>query len=188
MGRYIGVFLFVCAVCIMLSNCVTAKDFASKQITYVPIGKVVHELGIFQPNTGKYQAELAVSDLGGFIVLSVMQTGARIAEGIKDVTGISWVTETLLIYTVSPIYGNPGVYVLNCTTRETKRIVTPKNLNAAYPEGTDYFELYRVSADKAYFYYAPDVDSVDFKDFRSRSSLYQSNLDGSEVRKTVDFE
>ncbi len=188
MVRYIRIIVLICTVCIILGNCATAKDLASEQITYVPIGKVVHEPGIFQQNKGKCHAYLSVNDLGGFVVLSVTQMGTNIAEVIKDVTGISWVTESLLIYSVSPIYGNPGVYILDCATKETKRIVAPKNTNAAYPNGTDYFELYRVSGEKAYFYYAPDVNSVQFKEFRSRSFLYQSNLDGSETRKTVDFE
>lgn len=186
MNRYIGKIFLACAVCIILSNCAAAKDIASKQVTYVPVGKVVHEPGMFQPDKGKYQAELAVNDLGGFFVLSVTQMGTPIVEEIKDVTGISWITESFLIYSVSPIYGNPGIYILNCLTREIKRIIAPKNINAAYPNGADYFELLRLSTDKMFFFYSADVDSVDFRQFRSPKFLFQANLDGSEVTKAVE--
>ena len=71
MFRYIGIIL-ICAVCIIFGNCVTARDSPSKQVTHISIGKVVHKPGIFQANKGKYQAELTVNELGGFIVLSVM--------------------------------------------------------------------------------------------------------------------
>jgi len=170
----------------MFVNCVTDSELPSKCVTYVAIGEVAHKPGIFQPYKGEYLAELEVSSLGGFIVLSVMQKGAICLEEIKDVTGISWVTESLLIYSVSPIYGNPGVYIFNCITKETKRIVATKNINATYPKGADYFELYRLDRDKIYFYYTSDVDSVNFNEFRSQPFLFQVNFDGSEVKKTME--
>ena len=176
--------LLISIICILFANCVIAKDLLNKQATYVPIGQVVAKPGIFQPRNGKCQAELLTSGLGGFTILSIRQMDSLVAQEIKDVTGIAWVTESLLIYTVSPIYGNPGVYLFSCTTKETRRIVAPKNINDSYPNGADYFELHRLSADKVYFYYTPDVDTVNFKEFRSQTFLFQSNLDGTEVQKS----
>ena len=178
--------LLISTLCILFANYVAAKDLPNKRVTYVPIGQVVAKPGIFQPRNGKCQAELLTSGFGGFTILSIRQMDSLVAQEIKDVTGIAWVTESLLIYTVSPIYGNPGVYIFNCTSKEIKRIVAPRNINAMYPNGADYFELKRLSADKVYFYYTPDVDTVNFKEFRSQTFLFQSNLDGTEVKKAVD--
>lgn len=158
----------------------------NKQVTYIPIKEVVIKPGIFQPHKGECQAEITISGLGGFKILSVRQTDAIVSQETKDVTGIAWLTDCVLVYTVSPIYGNPGVYIIDCTTKETRRIIAPKNIKPTYPNGSDYFELYGVSADKIYFYYTPDVDSVNFAEFRSRRFLFQSNLDGSDVRHAVN--
>jgi hypothetical protein len=167
---------------------VSAKDIPNtdKQVTYIPIREVVAKPGIFQPHNGKCQAEIAISGLGGFKILFIRQMDAMTSQETKDITGIAWLTDSVLVYTVSPIYGNPGVYMFDCTTKETKRIIAPKNINAIYPNGADYFELYRLSADKVHFYYISDVDSIDFKGFRSQTFLFQSNLDGSEFKKAVD--
>lgn len=174
--------LLACTTCIMGSGCATTKDLINKTVTYVSIGSVVTKPGIFKTYHGECQTELVGNSMGGFTMLYVSQMGTTIQE-VKDVTGIGWATGSLLIYTVSPIYGDPGVYILNCVTKESRRIVAPQNITPAYPNGADYFELYRLFSDRVYFYHAPDVDSVNFKDFRSQTYLFQCNFDGSEMNK-----
>lgn len=104
----------------------------------------------------------------------------------KDVTGIAWISDNDLVYTVSPIYGQPGIFLFDCASMQTKRILGPKNADTAYPDGTDDFELQSVSFDrvkKLFFFYAPNVDQVDFKKFRTKDFLYQINLDGTGFRR-----
>ncbi|MBW2058022.1 MAG: hypothetical protein JRJ26_11050 [Deltaproteobacteria bacterium] len=106
---------------------------------------------------------------------------------VRDITGIAWISKHYLIYSVSPIYGQPGIFLLDCRSLETKTIVGPRNISKAYPNGSDYFELQSFSRDLSgtiYFYYAPDVDQVDFVQFRTNAFLYQVNLDGTEFSKT----
>lgn len=177
MPKYLLILLHI--VYLSFAGCVTAYDFSIREVVAKP--------GIFPSNNSSCQADISISELGGFKVLSIRQMDAMVSQETEDVTGIAWMTESILVYSVSPIYGNPGLYIFNCTTKETKRIVAPKNINAGYPNGADYFELYRLSADKVYFYYTADVDSINFKTFRSQTFLFQSNLDGSDVGKAVDL-
>lgn len=179
---------FLWAACLILAGCVTAGDSRNIQVSYVPIEKIFATSGVFRPDEGQYWAELTISSLGGDFTLSVSGMSTTIEQGIRDITGIAWATTNHLLYSVSPIYGKPGIYILDCTTKETKRIISPVNFNIAYPNGADYFELHRLHTEKIYFYYTPDVDSINFKEFRSRLFLFQANLDGSEVEKADDSE
>jgi hypothetical protein len=129
-----------------------------------------------------------VSGQGGFKQLGISraadQHGKEKLE-VNDVSGMAWIANDQLVYTVSPIYGKPGVFLFDCASLQAKRILGPKTTDKAYPDGADYFELQSVSSDakKILFFYAPNVDQVDFKKFRTKDSLYQINLDGTSFRK-----
>jgi hypothetical protein len=114
--------------------------------------------------------------MGGYSILSL---GSKNVDTIHDVTGIAWATPNMLVYSVSPIYGKPGIYIYDCIGQASRQIVAPKNMNNAYPDGADYFELYGMDGSKILFYYTNDVDSLDFSEFRNRSLLFGVNLDGS---------
>jgi len=103
---------------------------------------------------------------------------------VQDVSGVAWKSGSELIYSVSPIYGQPGIYVYDCIHQKNTRIVAPRNLNTHYPAGADYFELKGISnTDVIHFYYAPEVDDVDFAKFRSIRYLYQVKVDGSDMKR-----
>lgn len=103
---------------------------------------------------------------------------------IDDITGAIYVTERLLAYTVSPIYGRPGVYLYDCLSREIKRIVKPNRIDKAYPDGSDYYELHGFEGNRINFYYVLDVDAADFHNFRTTENLYEVSIDGSGLRKS----
>jgi hypothetical protein len=105
---------------------------------------------------------------------------------IEDVTGVAYLRNDSLVFTVSPIYGKPGIFIYDCMSKEMAQIVRPQTIDEAYPDGADYFELQSVRGRKVYFYYAPDVDSTDFTKFRSEGSLYEVNTDGSGFRKVSE--
>lgn len=165
---------------IFFAGCAATIGESQKHVTYVQTGKVVTAHGEYMQQIGNCRVKLESTSMGGYSVLSVNHTGIK---EIDDVTGIAWVSPTLLVYTVSPIYGKSGVYLYDCMERKCKRIVAPKNINPAYPDGADYFELYRMYDSKIVFYYAADVDLVDFKEFRTQSFLFRVNLDGSDFVK-----
>jgi hypothetical protein len=144
---------------------------------------VIRQAGKFSSPDGTCLASLEASEQGGFLVLTFPRGGNY---KVLDVTGITWASDKVLIYSASPLYGHPGIYLYSCGSRKTKRLVAPRTLNKAYPEGADYFELQRISLTNPtiiYFYYAPDVDKEEFKNFRSTSHLFEVHLDGTGFRK-----
>lgn len=147
---------------------------------------IIKTPGMFSSPHGKCEASLTVNKMGGFLDLSIYKKPDKRSKVVADVTGIAWFKDEQLIYTVSPIYGKPGVYVFNCQSMSNKKVLGPKNTDKSYPKGSDYFELQGVSMGPdviIYFYYAPDVDAVDFKNFRTSGSLYKVGLDGNTFRK-----
>lgn len=170
-------------VSIISAGCVTTG--ISHKPVYAQIGEVVTAHGEYIQQIGDCRMTLKNSSMGGYSVLSVNHLGTK---EIDDVTGLDWVSPTLLVYTVSPIYGKPGVYVYDCVEHKSKRIVAPKNISTVYADGADYFELYQVDGSTIFFYYAPDVDLVNFSEFRTQSFLFRVNLDGSDFTKVKSGE
>jgi hypothetical protein len=145
--------------------------------------EAIKRAGEFSSPDGTCLASLEPSDQGGFLVLTFPR-GRN--DRILDVTGIAWASDRVLVYTTSPLYGHPGIYLYNCGSRKTKQLVAPRTVVKAYPEGADYFELQRISINSPtiiYSYYAPDVDKEDFKNFRTVSHLFEVHLDGTGFKK-----
>lgn len=123
------------------------------------------------PSPGAHcEASIDVSEMGGFLILSAGRLHGAKRHVVRDITGMAWAGSWDLIYTVSPIYGKPGLFRLNCSTMVEHKVVPPRTFSRAYPDGADYFELESVEVlgvVKARFYYTPDVDEADFASFRS---------------------
>jgi hypothetical protein len=175
-----------CLYVLFLAGCVSTSPEVSAGSS--AIGRVIKQPGTFQPAHGKCKAMITVSEVGGFKQLTITRVADQNSKDrleVKDVSGITWIAGDQLVYTVSPIYGKPGVFLFDCASLQAKRILGPKTTDKSYPDGADYFELQGVSSDakKIIFFYAPNVDQVDFKKFRTKDSLYQINLDGTSFRK-----
>ncbi len=174
---------------VLLAGCATV-GLNAPAVTIVPLGQVINnKAGTYQPQGGECQALLEVSDMGGFFVLTIIRIsdGWR-GESVDDVAGIAWGAKDLAIFAVSPIYGKPGVFVSSCATGRTNRIVAPRTFNQASPDGADLFELHslsRESGGKIRFFFAPDVELVDFHSFRTDSFLFEVGFDGSGFRKVM---
>ncbi len=141
--------------------------------------RVIARAGEFVSPNKKCRATLKTSSLGGFLVLTL---GRKAGKRIDDVTGIAWVSGDTLVYTTSPSYGIPGVFAYSCDSNGIKRLAAPRTLSKAYPNGADYFELQGISSANpvtVYFYYAPDVDAMDTKNFKTPAYLFQVYLDGT---------
>lgn len=55
-------------------------------------------------------------------------------------------------------------------------VVSPENIDAAYPKGADFFELRSVTNNKIEYYYGADVDNIEFEHFRSKGNLREARL------------
>lgn len=147
----------------------------AQQLIQLPhdIHSALSRPGSLQSPNGRCKAKLQTSAEGGFLLLSVTSPTERSAE-VSDVTGIAWVSSEMLVYTVSPIYGKPGLFLLDCNSMQSKRVIGPRSIGAAYPDGADYFELTGISGSSGkmvFYYYGPDVDLTDFRVFRTTKNL-----------------
>lgn len=91
-----------------------------------------------------------------------------------------WAPKSVLIYSVSPIYGKPGIYKYDCKDHVSKIIVKPENRNKYYPDGSDYFELSRITlmCNKLIinYFYVRDVDSPEFNSLRTKNNSRKVEL------------
>ena len=121
---------------------------------------------------GGCAATLTQSPEGGFLQLSVGQDFNRLTRIADDITAIAWVAPDLLVYSASPMYGKPGIFLLKCGDEpKSSVLVPPKHIDRGYPDGTDYFEIHSIDGNHVSYYYAVDVDKADFTKLRSTANL-----------------
>ncbi len=130
-----------------------------------------------------------MDDIGGFARLELpAPSGGHGKSSVDDVTGALFTGTSTLAYSVGPTYGKPGIFSFDCGARTRTRIVAPKTINRAFPEGADYFELTAALADRLFFYFAPDVDKANGKTLRSAANLYTVTADGRDFRRATEDE
>jgi hypothetical protein len=115
---------------------------------------------------GGCEVRISTSSENGARELSLVRPKSALVT--PDVTGAIWRDPNTLVYSVSPIYGRPGLFELDCRSGYSKTIVPPATRDKGYPDGADYFELVSVDPkiQQACFYYSADVDSPDLDNFR----------------------
>ena len=123
-----------------------------------------------------------VSAEGGFKQL-LLESDLSKNEIVNDITSAIYFSNELLVFSTSPLYGNPGIFVYDCSLKNIKRIVAPQKLNKAYPQGADFFELKSIEDDTIYYYHTTDVDKTDFNILRTNKYLFQVFIDGSSLKK-----
>lgn len=156
---------YILASAIILSMPLSANAFAG---AVQAIGKP----GTYVSPNGQCSALLKKSPKGGFLKLYLKFDRKRPVFIADDITGIAWSRSAQLIFSVSPIYGKPGLYMAICGKPiKTSTLVFPSNIDKAYTEGADYFELKSVNSNEIKFYYGADVDSINFTHFRSEQNL-----------------
>jgi hypothetical protein len=144
----------------------------------------VKEQGFYPSPAKVCDAELRVSAQGGFLQLFVQTGNGEPIHVADDVTAFMWIDGNTMVFSASPVYGKPGIFEVACAADagrpRSTTLVAPKNFNAAYPDGVDYFELRGIKGDNIEFYYAADVDSIDFSRFRSEEHLNSVRLTKNE--------
>ena len=154
-----------------------ALNLVFVSLTYGGTSIAKKEPGVYVSANGRCRAELKVAPMGGFLQLYLRLNESVFTHIADDVTGLAWATPTSLVYSASPIYGTPGVFLVTCTSNpRTKMLVGPTNIVDAYPKGADYFELQLVRDRDVNFYYGADVDKIDFATFRSEQALRVTKL------------
>ena len=135
--------------------------------------------GIYLSKNKKFQFELSVSGMGGFLVLSAGPVNQESKIKVEDVSGVVWLSENEVIYSVSQIYGRPGIFQLDCRTGAVKVLVKPVTFNKFSPDGADYFVLKGLSESKReiLYFYSKDIEKTDFENFRNESNLRRFRVD-----------
>ncbi len=158
--------------------------------TAVQLGKALSSPGRFA--LGSCLAELSVSPKGGFRVLKVGAAKQQPAFVADDVTAFSWATPELLVYSVSPVYGRPGIYGVICSSLQVHQLVRPTKVSKAYPDGSDFFELMAVTntgpVPVVCFYHVADVDSAELERLKTDSHLFRISLHGGKIETTSEAE
>lgn len=71
--------------------------------------------------------------------------GGELSFRAEDCTGARWFERRdrteVLIYTISPIYGKPGIYRFDPKSLEVICLVAPTTKNDRWPDGTDSFAI-----------------------------------------------
>lgn len=152
----------------LLLLCILAWQPASIAQIHIVIPRVRHTLvpGVYKSPDGSCSATVSVNLMGG-------QTELKVANHlVSDVTGALWIPPHDLIYSVSPVYGMPGIYLYSCRSAKTHMLVAPKHRTGPYPDGTDYFELSGgQQGSKLFYYYVPDVQHLNLKELENKVYL-----------------
>ena len=140
--------------------------------------KAIREPGFYFATPKKScGASLKNSLQGGFLQLFLGKDQGHLAHIADDVTAITWVTPHTLVYSVSPVYGSPGIYLVKCYRgRMPTLLVGAEHRDKAYPQGSDYFELSSIVKSTLNYYYAGNVDTIDFLQLRADKNLRSYQL------------
>lgn len=167
--------LFLCGIGAGVA-CSQAADSGGPRSTTVPNRDIraVVERGTYHSVDKRCQVELDISGMGGgkALILLGPPTSKKMVIA-EDVTGFVWVDPKTLTYSVSPIYGKPGLFRFDCESKQTEVLVAPRTKSASSPDGSDYFELEGASSStgEVCYFYGEDVEKIDFKAFRSPEHL-----------------
>lgn len=82
----------------------------------------------------------------------------RLVLEVPGAREMAWVDE-VLVYAVSPVGGDPGVYVWECPRATVRQVLRPSRVSSAHPRGTDVYRLERIDGDTLYYAHAPNVES-----------------------------
>jgi hypothetical protein len=149
--------------------CVLGWQSASLAQVHLVIPRAHHTPvpGVYKSPDGSCSATVSVNLMGG-------QSELKVADHIvSDVTGAIWIPPRDLVYSVSPVYGNPGIYLYSCRSAKTHVLVGPTHRTEAYPDGTDYFELSgnQKRGPKLFYYYVSDVQRLNLKELGEKIHL-----------------
>jgi hypothetical protein len=141
-------------------------------------GGAISEPGIFVSKPGEVcTAALKTSPQGGFKQLFIGRDRNHLTHVADDVTAIIWATPKSLVYSASPIYGKPGVFLVTCTSQPTiSTLVAPEHKDRAYPQGSDYFEVQSINGHEVRYRYGADVDQIDFTSWHSAENFRTAQI------------
>jgi len=164
---------------VVLAAFAAATPAASRPGAAAPHGYVAadHGEGELRSPSGARVARIDDVD-GSRLRLSLP---GRHGRAIEDVTGVAWLAEDSLVFSVSPLFGTPGVFLCEVSRGRVTTLVHPSSFTRAFPDGADYFEVVAVrrgAAARIVFRHAADVDRMDFGSYWTASNLREVDAAG----------
>ena len=138
-------FFFITEVIFAQNNLPIRKEYLVK-----PGMTITKKTGLFMIDSSCNKFVLNISDMGGFIILRTINEKPLIVD---DITAIAILEKSKLLYSVSPIYGKPGIFLFDFKLNNNKRIVKPSFFKDGFSDGTDYFEIYKLDLDRKEIYF-----------------------------------
>ena len=139
---------------------------------------VFKDLGKYTTHDFKCTFEVGIFDMGGYFYTVVGK------KKVDDITAFAYLEKGKMLFSTSPIYGTPGISVVDCKSGKSSLIIKAKNKIYGYSNGADYFELESVNGSTIFFYYFPDIDKVDdLEHERTPKNLFQTDHAGKTFKK-----
>lgn len=100
--------------------------------------------------SGDFVIRVAVVEAGRNLVeVRTTAEGSLVASLTAGILDIRWLPEAAaIVYAVSPIYDDPGVFMMEIPSGEVVTLVEPQIRDAAYPGGADYLRVCAVERDE----------------------------------------
>lgn len=172
---------------LVLSFSLLCSTSYSNELTTVKLGEVVAlHYGRFTLQENACIVNIEVNGMGGSLDLTVEKTNKKILGPVIDAPAFGWISENDLIFSVSSVYGKPGLFKFSCREEKLQKLVAAKTIIETYSDGADFFWLQRLDPKKLliYYYYHPDPDAVPPKqDLRNDKNLYVIDNDGKNFAK-----
>jgi hypothetical protein len=99
-----------------------------------------------------------LEDAGTHALRARLYAHDRLVREVPGAREMAWVDE-VLVYAVSPVGGDPGVYVWECPRATVRQVLRPSRVSSAHPHGTDVYRLERIDGDTLYYAHAPNIES-----------------------------
>jgi hypothetical protein len=133
---------------------VLAAGSASPHATNVAVPAPGAEL--YSPSRACFVKVL--EDASTHVLRARLYTGGQLVLDVTGAREMAWVDE-VLVYAVSPVGGDPGVYVWECPRFTVRQVLRPSRVSSAHPRGTDVYRLEHIDGDTLYYAHAPNVES-----------------------------
>jgi len=121
-----------------------------------PVGVPAPGAELYAPSRACFVKVL--EDAGTHVLRARLYARERLVREVPGAREMAWVDE-VLVYAVSPVGGDPGVYVWECPRATVRQVVRPSRVSSAHPRGTDVYQLERIDGDTLYYAHAPNVES-----------------------------
>ena len=129
---------------------------ASAAASGTPVGVPAPGAELYAPSRACFVKVL--EEAGSHVLRARLYARDRLVRDVPGAREMAWIGE-VLVYAVSPVGGDPGVYVWECPRPTVRQVLRPSRVSSAHPRGTDVYKLERIDGDTLYYAHAPNVES-----------------------------